>query len=90
MNAEQNKCLGMFGAFFGHRFIPRYDTEEKLAECAEAVLSSAPQKTNVGLVVGALTGSEGLQNILEELKENKTTYVCDVCARCGATRQRGG
>ncbi len=88
MNAEQNKCLGIFGSWFGHRFKARFDTDEQLAGCAEAILAAALQKSNLGQVVGMFTGDEQLQDILGELKEKKSTYVCDVCVRCGAVRGR--
>ena len=88
MNSEPNRCIGIFGQWFGHRFRPRWDTEERIAGCAEAILSTAPQKTNLGQVVGALTGNERMQDILEQLREERSTYVCDICVRCGAVRQR--
>ncbi len=88
MNTEPNKCLGIFGWMFGHRFVARWDTEEKLAPSAESVIAAVAPNTNVGRVMDALSDRTNLEGVVEQLKETKTTYLCDVCVRCGALRQR--
>lgn len=67
MNKEV-KCVGIFGAIFGHKYRAR--TTEHIGPC-----SVTP---NGAYAIWATTDS-----MLDKYRERETRYHGDVCARCG-------
>lgn len=65
---SSEKCLGIAGKIFGHKFQPRYDTGKPMLDGSE------------------MSGSARFVLAMAELSK-PSTYVCDVCARCGAQRK---
>ena len=77
---EKNHCAGLAGRLFGHRFEPRYDSEESFPDSVDA---------NVLLQVQSMsTYSEWAAERVEAMKTGGERYVLDICVRCGNTIKR--
>jgi hypothetical protein len=70
-----NKCKGIFGLLFGHKFEGRYNTEEGEGKWPLKEGSIESQITS--------TNPSAVSEIIESSRNQKTTYIKDVCVRCG-------
>ena len=70
----ENKCSGLFGLLFGHKFQPVYHTQESIPD--GLILNELIQDVDDFYVAGALQAAKLIQS----------TYVKHVCKRCGQTR----
>ena len=68
-----NKCIGIFGKIFGHKFQPRYN--EKIIPPKESEAQLFLSTRSVIL--------DGDNTILNSLKRIEKEYKGDVCVRCG-------
>ena len=68
------KCNGLVGLLFGHKFEARYNSEEGEGKWPfkEGSLESQITSTN-----------QNAANIISCTKNNRQTYIQDVCKRCG-------
>lgn len=83
-----NKCSGLFGRLFGHKFQPRYDSNETYPEGTIEGL-----RTNVDRVLAQypMAAMDSLSEVAEAYRcmdQNFVRYVQDVCVRCGEVRER--
>ena len=93
MNGQPRECIGIFGRLFGHKFRPRQDTESKLSSSLDPVLGGMMEQKAVASMVGQIlskftSSDESMEDIIGAFKEEKSTYVGDVCQRCGAVLRR--
>lgn len=74
-----NKCVGLWGWLFGHKFQARFNEEESDGKWPfkEGTLES--QMTTA--VQGGYDVS--VSSIVNSTKSHKSSYVLDVCERCG-------
>jgi hypothetical protein len=63
-----NKCNGLMGLLFGHKFEGRYNEEE-----SEGTMP----------VSEYFVFSNDIDKVINATKSRKLTYVHDVCKRCG-------
>lgn len=72
------ECCGLIGSIFGHRFEPRYHNES---------VSSPLSDDSIRIIMGDTPSDEFCSSNLEAAKaqSSKSTYVYDVCERCGQT-----
>ena len=81
-------CKGFFGKIFGHKFEPRYDTEPSGENAkVEAVKLITDKSQEI------LESIEYLETVISSAlsyfsDNEKATYVCDVCSRCGTIIKR--
>ena len=73
-----NKCKGLMGRIFGHKFEDRYDEE-----VGEGKLPDSKQEIYIDSLI-----CDGLPNIINSTKSCKRTYVYDICTRCGEKIER--
>ena len=69
-------CQGILGRLFGHKYRPRYDVKER-----------ENQKSPTGADL-FWSSSVDVEFNLKLFVLTDTTYVCDVCVRCGDQRKR--
>lgn len=69
-----NECSGLMGLWFGHKFEARYDEETTDPK-------DFPSNVNVPVWVNPA-------EIILANKDKTTTYVGDICVRCGTTVER--
>lgn len=69
-------CQGLMGRLFGHKFVQRMHTTEETAgkwPFTEGTIESQIAATNVA----------GMSDLVQATSARKTTYVHDICVRCG-------
>jgi hypothetical protein len=78
---ETNKCKGLFGWLFGHKFEARYDENNDETEPGNFTVQQVPEN----VLYLAVEDGELLSDILKSMKANssKSTYIHDICVRCG-------
>lgn len=72
-------CQGILGRLFGHKYRPRYDVKER----ERGVTFKLPEFTGPAIIL-----SELIEATCKPLTDS--TYVRDVCVRCGEQRKREG
>jgi hypothetical protein len=75
-----NKCKGIFGLLFGHKFEGRYNVEKSEGKWPLQEGSIESQITS--------TNPDSVYAIIESSRDQKKTYVKDVCVRCGEVIER--
>lgn len=65
-------CQGILGRIFGHKYRPRYDVKERERPRSYPIVS--------------YTGPAG--SLRDILVLEDSTYICDVCLRCGDRIER--
>jgi hypothetical protein len=73
-----NECMGLLGDWLGHKYQPRYDTNHlppKSVDCKGLERKYAFSSYDLERIIGANT-------------DKTSTYVHDVCVRCGDVRKR--
>jgi len=87
VNESHIPCKGVFGQLFGHKLSPRFDTKSKpnpnlaevikeITDCYSRTNSYFDLSDTLGMALGEMTG------------EVETTYVHDICPRCGTIIKR--
>jgi hypothetical protein len=75
-------CLGWAGKIFGHKFEPRYVTDEEPvntvppAEVVLAAIRQSPSDTSINEVVASV--GDAYRDV-----KTKQSYIADICPRCG-------
>lgn len=69
---KQDKCIGLFGKLFGHKFKSIYNEEE----------SEGKYPDNCWVPSLAAFSYE-IARIINASKSKKITYIHDICFRCG-------
>lgn len=94
MNTDDEKCLGLAGKLFGHKFEPVFDTESKTMPIDPAVIQSLSAKIQESYgLVDAASDFNPYAEVVRELNvmgESKRTYIHHICPRCGKTVKRNG
>ena len=87
MMQEDDGCKGIMGWLFGHKFEPRFDESNNDTPAGQWVSQQIPEA-----ILKQAIESEDLADIVEAMSVNseKTTYVHDVCVRCGKVIYRQG
>ena len=88
MDYNENKCKGIAGSLFGHKFEAVFDTESNTTANHELFTAIAPalEKGYDKLIEYGYTSiGNPFEEVLSELKYRKSTYVHHVCVRCGKT-----
>lgn len=82
---NENKCKGIWGLLFGHKFRGRWHEEDNTAESV-----AIQAKTSINYYISStayIPDSDGnIENILNgfrNMNNTKSTYVHDICLRCG-------
>lgn len=70
-----HNCTGLAGRLFGHKFVPRFDTKSGFGQ-------RLPD--HIVLALGGLSAA----NLIEAEKDSESTYVYDICVRCGTVVRR--
>jgi hypothetical protein len=74
--ANEDKCCGLMGKIFGHKFRPRYDENELAEEAAEARVRADRMAVGLGSMVSPVCGDLGtviaLRKEIEAAKERIT------------------
>ena len=65
-----NKCKGLLGLLFGHKFVHNYNTKESFSPRINLDLTLHPYP----------------EDLIESFKLTETTYINSVCSRCGCVR----
>lgn len=88
MMQEENDCKGITGWLFGHKFEARYDSNDNQTTPGNFTTQQVPED----ILSQAIEDGECLSDILEAMAVNskKSTYVHDVCVRCGKVVIRQG
>lgn len=73
---KKDKCLGLFGKIFGHKFRARYSESESEGKYPGDI---------VGDKLYLLTGvfADDTAKILDSSKSHERVYIRDICDRCG-------
>jgi hypothetical protein len=85
---NDDKCHGIFGRIFGHKFQPRFsetDTTPDIAfkEACEAIQMYIKETSYIDE-----DEISEIMNGFRVMNSMTTTYVHDVCIRCGRTIQK--
>jgi len=82
---EKDHCRGLMGRLYGHQFESRYDTDDKTDAGQKPSEQSMYQMSATALATG-----QGLAEMIAagSGRTSKSTYVHDVCVRCGKVIQR--
>jgi hypothetical protein len=85
---KEDKCIGLIGGLFGHKFEGRFDedVDNNKPQQGDWVVSQIPED----ILEEALMQGENLADIIEAMGggKSKTTYIHDVCVRCGKIIKR--
>ena len=86
MTQDADKCKGLWGALFGHKFVARYDKDNSVGREGEWSSFDIPRE-----ILDAALVTEALSDILQaaQAEHTKSTYIHDVCVRCGKVVHRG-
>jgi hypothetical protein len=88
MRYDENKCCGIIGAFFGHKFeaVFEHETKNEPDPALIQALAPAAQACYERLIsAGYNHPGEPFDGILEKLGTDRKTYIHHVCVRCGKT-----
>lgn len=67
-----SKCIGFFGKIFGHNFKSIYNEEESEGRFPDNFWTPS-----------LAAFSEEVSRVINSTKSRKSTYVHDICSRCG-------
>lgn len=75
-----NKCNGLVGLLFGHKFETRYDEE----------VGEGKWPFQEGTIESQLTSTDTryISEIVDSTRSHKETYIRDICKRCGTTVEK--
>jgi hypothetical protein len=93
MDYKENKCHGLGGALFGHKFEAVYESESKNEPDPALIQAIAPalQACYEKLVdKGYDNPGTPFDDVLEQLGSRQTTYIQHVCVRCGKVVKKSG
>lgn len=83
---DENKCVGIGGKLFGHKFeaVFEYETKnEPDPAVLQAIMPTVESCYNKLIDAGYDGVGNAVEEVLETLKTEKRTYVHHVCIRCG-------
>lgn len=76
---KHHECQGLLGILFGHKFCARYDEHKEAGSPSAAVVATTCNAYD--------SSNDNLEDVLDALgrayRDSSTTYVHDVCVRCG-------
>jgi len=75
-----DKCRGIWGRIFGHKFVARYDRVENGPDTKTVI-----ELLHRGNMTIVLENDLELVNLLRSYKD---TYVHDICVRCGVVVEK--
>ena len=78
--SEPSECAGISGSIFGHNFQPRYDITTNTEKVSSEIISALTERT--------WDYDSELVDAIEALKSSSSTYIGDVCTRCGTVLER--
>ena len=84
-----NKCCGLIGSIFGHKFIPRFDITYQIVVSDPAKNLSDTIKDY--MKVESFISDSTIETITDGFRDcpvntvESETYVYDICVRCGLT-----
>jgi hypothetical protein len=89
-----NACKGIFGFLFGHKYKARYtendstpvEVSRNLKEALDNYLRVASSDGYIAIVHD--DAIEKITESFQNLNNVKTTYINDVCVRCGNTTKK--
>ena len=84
--AMSDKCMGIWGALFGHKFEPRYNETESPTNSDNVTGAKEIVETIVGS--GSALLSCEIASIMDSFCICKSEYIHDVCVRCGKIAQK--
>lgn len=89
MQENNNKCKGILGLLFGHKFKSVYETERKPEMDPEVIKSIIPslEKCYTKLIEESYEGLSDsvFEDVLKVFQSNKSHLICNICVRCGKT-----
>lgn len=87
-----NECKGIGGLLFGHKFQPRYseDDQTPVEASAEMNIAISTYFKSIGVYIECvhLSGLQTVTEAFQNLSNLKTTYIHDICVRCGQVNQK--
>lgn len=82
---KEDGCVGLMGRLFGHKFEARCDNVSNETPTGQWVSQQIPEH-----ILEEAIQTENLEDIVRAMAVNsgKSTYIHDVCVRCGKTIKR--